>query len=95
VNCADVKDLYDSRDVDGLYGAAADCRNPDEVRHAAYWFLFLLDDEKARRAIEWLRADEARRAAQYATRHGGSAPPLTWFSFDSVRDKRRWWRRSA
>jgi hypothetical protein len=93
---ADVAQLYDLRDIAGLYDAAAGERNSDWVRQDAYWYLCMLaDDEQAAQSLAWLHAAEDLRLRQYAAKHHGSAPPAgALFTFDHVRPhKRRWWQR--
>jgi hypothetical protein len=95
MNRADVECLYERRDVAGLYAAAADEKSDDGIRHAAYRYLSMLDDENARLLLGMLRRAEDARMAEYAAKHRGSAVPTdSEFSFESVRaQKRRWWQR--
>ena len=95
MNCADVKNLYDRRDVSGLYAVASDTNTAEQVRHDAYWYLHMFDDgdEQAKRAVVWLLDQEMVRRAQYAAEHGGSTLHFCerQFSFDGKMAKRRWW----
>ena len=91
-----MENLYARRDVGGLYSAAADTNNPEQVRHDAYWYLYVSGDgdEKAKRALQWLRDQEMVCRAQYAAEHGGSTLHFCdhQFSFDGghMAKRHRW-----
>lgn len=99
MNRADVKEMYDRGDVAVLFAAASNRRYPEDIRHDAYWCLYVLDDghnERARRAVLRLRAEEDSLRAKRAAKHGWFALHVDrQFSFDGRMPERHWWQRGT